>query len=224
MPVISRFLSTLLIAVALLAGVLPQLAEAAATKSKAGGAKHEAIRMYRYTNDEGVTVTASTIAPEYARKGYQVVNMSGVVLETIPPEPTAEERLELQRNEQNKLSAAQQLEQDKQLLLRYSSLEDLKAAKERKLAEIDNKIKMLQVNVFNLDQQTELEQQKAANYERSGQPVPPMVLKKIEELQQERKVLESQQASRQQELIEETARFDREIERYGVLEQKKNQQ
>jgi hypothetical protein len=187
------------------------------------GAKHEAaIRMYRYKNDQGVMVTASTISPEYARKGYQVVNMSGVVLETIPPEPTAEERAQLEQNRQQQLSAAQQMEQDKQLLLRYTNLDELKNAKQRKLSEIDSKIKMLQGNISALGQQIEFEQGTAADFERTGRPVPPAQLQKIEALQQERKVLESQVVSRQQELAEETQRFDHEIERYTFLEQQRH--
>jgi hypothetical protein len=61
--------------------------------------------MYRYTDDKGVVVTGNSIAPEYARKGYQIVTITGVVLQTIPPEPTTEEREKIAQENQNKLSA-----------------------------------------------------------------------------------------------------------------------
>ena len=174
--------------------------------------------MYRYTDDKGAVVTGNSIAPEYARKGYQIVTITGVVLQTIPPEPTAEEREKIAQDNQNKLSAEQQQEQDKQLLLRYSTLEEIQFAKKRKLTEIDNKIVLLNSNVGTLQSQIGVEQQRAAMYERNGQPVPAALLKKIEDLQQELKITEGQVTSRKQELADETIRFDHEIERLTYLE------
>ena len=180
--------------------------------------KQPTAQMYRYTDDKGAVVTGNSIAPEYARKGYQIVTITGVVLQTIPPEPTAEEREKIAQDNQNKLSAEQQQEQDKQLLLRYSTLEEIQFAKKRKLTEIDNKIVLLNSNVGTLQSQIGVEQQRAAMYERNGQPVLAALLKKIEDLQQELKITEGQVTSRKQELADETIRFDHEIERLTYLE------
>ena len=191
----------------------------AATKS-AG----KELQMYRYTNDKGVVVTGNSITPEYARKGYQVVTITGTVIETIPPEPTAEERAKIAQASQDKISAAQQLAEDKQLLLRYSTLDEIQLAKKRKLSEIDNKIILLNSNVTTLKSQIDAEQQRAAVYERNGQPVPAALLKKIEDLQQELKITEGQVTSRQQELAEETIHFDSDIARLTILEKNRPKQ
>lgn len=177
-----------------------------------------AIHMFRYTNDKGVLVTGNTIDPEYARKGYQIVTLSGQVLETVPPEPTAEDRARIAQDAQNKVSAAQQVEKDKQLLLRYSSVDEIQFAKKRKVSEIENKIVLLNSNVATLESQVSVEQQRAATYERNGQTIPPALLKKIDDLQQALKVTESQVTSRKQELTDETARFDADIERLTILD------
>lgn len=176
------------------------------------------MQMYRYTNDKGVVVTGNSISPEYARKGYQIVTLNGKVLNTIPPEPTAAEREKFAQQNQDKLSAAQQLEMDKQLLLRYSTLDEIQFAKKRKLAEIDNNIVLLNSNVLTLQSQISTEQQRAASYERNGQAIPAALLKKIDDLQQELKTTETQVASRKQEMTDETIRFDKEIERLTFLE------
>jgi hypothetical protein len=176
------------------------------------------IHMYRYTNDKGVVVTGNTIEPEYARKGYQIVTLSGQVLETIPPEPTAEDRARIAQDAQNKVSAAQQVEKDKQLLLRYSTVDEIQFAKKRKLSEIENKIVLLNSNVATLESQITVEQQRAATFERNGQSIPPALLKKIDDLQQALKVTESQVVSRKQELADETVRFDADIERLTILD------
>lgn len=187
------------------------------TSSKSSEADSN-FRLYRYKNNEGVLVTSSTIAPEFARKGYQIVTMSGVVLETVPAEPTPEERAAYEKAQVDKVNAARQQEKDKELLLRYSTIEEIEVAKKRKLAEIDDKIRMLNANISTLNQQIKHEQQQAAMFERNGQPVPAATVAKINGLEQELKVSESQLSSRQQELQEETKRFEADIARFGELE------
>lgn len=223
MPIFDLFQKRLIAVMALTVALAPVAVLAAGKNSAASASKispKETIRMYRYTNKDGVLVTSNSIAPEYARKGYQVVNLGGAVLETIAPEPTAEERAEFEQGEKNKVSAAQQLEDDKQLLLRYTTAEEIQDSKKRKLTEIEDKVKMLNANVSTIGQQIVFEQQKAANLERNGQPIPPAQLAKIDSLQNELKVTESQLNDRKKEVAEESQRFDWEIERYNFLVQK----
>jgi hypothetical protein len=210
-----------------LAGMIPLVSISAlakqpvkATASKTSGTTN--IRMYRYTNNAGVLVTGNSISPEYARKGYQVVAPNGEVLETIAPEPTKEERAQYEQKAKDKLTAAKQTEQDKELLLRYSTLDEIKLAKERKLTEIDNKIRMLNSNITTLNQQIDFQQQSAAGFERDGQAVPIPVLSKIEALHQEMKISENQLADRKKEYEGENARFAQETERFIYLESKRS--
>ncbi|HSC76086.1 MAG TPA: hypothetical protein VLB90_07620, partial [Pseudomonadales bacterium] len=155
--------------------------------------------------------------PESARKGYQIVTINGDVLQTVPAEPTPEERAKVEQEAQDKVSAAQQLEDDKQLLLRYSTMDEIQFAKKRKLSEIDNKIVLLNSNVSTLESQIAAEQQRAATYERNGQPVPPILLKKIDDLKKELKATNDQVTSRKQELADETIRFDKDAARLAIL-------
>lgn len=174
--------------------------------------------MYRFTNDQGVVQTSSAIPPQYAKNGYELVSLKGTVLRVVAPEPTEEERQALLAKAQDQLSEAEQRELDKQLLLRYSSEVDIQSEKKRKLAEIDAKIKMLEVNEQSTRQQIEHEQRKAAQAERNGQKVPESVVTALNNLQQEQRVLVNQREARLQEEKEEAARFDREIERFKQLE------
>ncbi|MCC7516200.1 MAG: hypothetical protein IT470_02555 [Pseudomonadales bacterium] len=184
--------------------------------AQAEPAKQE-IHMYRYTNDKGTLVTSNAITPEYARKGYQVVTPAGVVVATVPPEPTAEERQKIAEDAKNKVTAAQQMEQDKALLLRYNSVNDITYARERRLTEISNQIVLLNSNVTTLKSQIDAENQRAAIFERNGQPVPPTQLAKIADLQKALQVTEDQVVQRRQELADETVRFDKETERLIFL-------
>lgn len=220
-----RFAATALLAAALCTHALVVSANPPAKKPAAStkGAAVKPIRLCRYKNAQGVLVTSSSISPEDAKRGYQIINMDGTVLETIAPELSAEQRKALEDEKKNKISAAQQQEEDKQLLLRYSSLDELKHAKDRKLGETTSKIKMLESNQASIKTQIEFEQSKAAGFERSARPVPPVVLQKIESLTQDLKAGDSQITSRKEELASETVRFDQEIQRYDFLEKQKNE-
>ncbi|HNE27293.1 MAG TPA: hypothetical protein PLH12_09140 [Pseudomonadales bacterium] len=201
---------------ALTQGLLTAALLAGASGSYADTAKTE-MHMYRYTNDQGALVTGNSISPEYARKGYQIVTVTGVVLSTVAPEPTAEERAKLAEQAKDKLNAEQQKAHDKDLLLRYNSLDDIAIAKQRRLDEINNQIVLLNSNVGTLKSQMDTEHQRAAIFERNGQPVPKVQLDKIADLQQAIKVTEDQVAQRKQELVDETARFDKDTARLLVL-------
>jgi hypothetical protein len=172
------------------------------------------VRVYRYINAQGTKVTSHQIPPEYAKRGYQVLNKSGDILEDVPAELTEEQRQQVQ---QGKISTAQQAEQDRLLLLRYSSPEELKTAQSRTLTEIEGSIKTLQSNIASINNQIEFEQKKAAQFERNGKAVPPSSLEKLKSLDAERGTSESQLASRQQELDKIRGRFSEESTRYQTL-------
>lgn len=133
--------------------------------------------LYRYVDSRGVTVLdRQGVPPEYVGKGYQVLNQSGRVVQTVPPAPTAEEiRLKQQ--------AQVQSQADAQLLDRYPSLEELDKASARRRAEIDALIAVATANVQTLQgQQTALQGQAAAQ-ERAGQEVSTSMLDQLRDVQ-----------------------------------------
>ncbi len=194
----------------------------AATSDKSATTK-SSVKLVRYKNEQGVLVTSNNIPPELAKKGYQIVNAKGTVLEEVAPELTPEQLKQLEQDKQSKQAAAQQQEADKQLLLRYSSIDELQKSRDRKLGEIDSKIKMLQSNISTIKQQTDNEQQKAATFERNGVSVPAAILAKLASLRQELAASEEQLITRKQELEEERVRFDKEVERFTALKGRKKQ-
>lgn len=133
--------------------------------------------LYRYVDSRGVTVLdRQGVPPEYVGKGYQVLNQSGRVVQTVPPAPTAEEIRLKQR-------AQVQSQADAQLLDRYPSLEELDKASARRRAEIDALIAVATANVQTLQgQQTTLQGQAAAQ-ERAGQEVSTSMLDQLRDVQ-----------------------------------------
>lgn len=171
-------------------------------------------RMYRYINLQGTTVTSNQIPPEYVKKGYKIVNGSGAVIEEVAPELSEEERKLLS---QDQLSKTEQKEKDKQLLLRYGQLSDLLQARDRKLPELENKIKAEEANLSAIDSQITSEQEKAASQERSGRKVPDFILTKLKGLYHDQEISKDHINTYKETLANETKQFEIDISRYEFL-------
>ncbi len=170
---------------------------------------------YRYTNEDGVRVINNSIPPEYAQKGYEVVNMSGHVLKTVEPAVAPEDaaRANAEREERERLAAW-----DADLLRRYSSIKDIEAAKTRRLRDLETNLSILRSNIANLQTQIRAEQAKAADLERKGRQVPQSVLVKISNLQIEVEDARAQVEVRLKDYDAVAARFDRDIERFKTIQ------
>lgn len=138
-----------------------------------------AAELYRYVDDNGVTVLSRQgVPPEFVAKGYEVLNNQGRVLRVVPPAPTAEE---LARMKAEKAQARS----DAQLLRLYSSLDDVDRARERKLAELDGVTSVARGNLQSVRTQQANLQSQAANHERAGRSVPENLLTQIDNLKSE---------------------------------------
>lgn len=156
------------------------------------------IRLYRYIDSRGVTVMDRQGVPaEYIGKGYQVLNSRGRVIQTVPPAPTAQE---IRQAEALKAQASA----DAQLLQQYRSLDEVDRAKARKLAELDALISVAQGNIQGLSAQQASLQGQAADLERTGKPVPQVLLDQLKDLRDQQQglqaaILRNQQARQQAE-------------------------
>jgi len=106
--------------------------------------------LYRYTNERGILVIHDRITPEYATKGYEIINEKGVVTKVVPRQLTAEELAQRDVKEQMAAAAAAERERlrkwDESLLLRYSTIEDIEAARERALRDLRIRVSILKSN------------------------------------------------------------------------------
>jgi len=158
--------------VVLMIAAMPHLASAAST-ADAG------IESYRYKDNQGrVVISRQGIPPEFISNGYEVLDVDGRVLRTVPPAPTLEER---QRLAEEKARA----KSDVQLLRIYSEPIDVDRARDRKLAELDGVIRVAQSNLHSLRGQQANLQAQAAEFERAGRQVPEHLLVQIDNLKAE---------------------------------------
>jgi hypothetical protein len=179
-------------------------------------------RLYRYFNEQGNVVVDQQIPNEFLHGGYEVINEKGVVLEVVPRALTPEEQaIENARKraeeeavaEENRLKAW-----DESLLLRYSTVEDIEAARERALDSLRIRLSILSSNRRSLIQRVENYQAQAAEIERSGAKVDKLRLQTVQELQEQIGVTERAIVERQGEIEEVSKIFQADIDRFALLQ------
>ncbi len=170
---------------------------------------------YRYVNDEGVKVLNHTIPPEYAQKGYEILSATGHVLKVVEPAISKEEgeKLAAERRARKELALW-----DASLRRRYSSVADIEAAKKRKLLELEANMSVLNTNIEGLKEQIETMQSKAAQLERSGREVSESLLANLKGLHVEMENTRAQVVQRKEEYRRLLEKYDRDIERFKVIE------
>lgn len=178
-------------------------------------------RLFRYKNDIGVVVIDDNIPPKYAKLGYEILNQWGKVVETVPPELSAEEISKLSDEEKAKRTEKEQAERelarDLQLLRRYSTVSDIEAALDRRIKELHIRLSILKANLQATKKQIERQQAQAANIERGGREVPDALKANIKELEEEIRLAEASIAARNEEIENVRADFQKDIDRFRYL-------
>lgn len=176
----------------------------------------EAKQLYRYRNAEGSVVVDYQVPAEAVGGGYEILNDKGVVVEVVPPEPTAEEKV----RDKEAIAEQERLRKwDEALMLRYSTVADIEDARQRALGDLQIRMTILKGNKRALKQEVENYQAQAADTERAGMSVGVERLRKIEGLQNEIAVTERAINERQREMEELSAAYGADIERFESLQE-----
>ncbi|MDG2071055.1 MAG: hypothetical protein P8J55_04840 [Pseudomonadales bacterium] len=113
--------------------------------------------LYKYTNEDGVTVLDSHIPARYVKNGYSILSLDGRILEVVPRALTEKEIRERDRKlkEQERLEAQRREKEiaDENLLRLYSTPADVIRARDTKLSRINGFIVTQQGNLQRLESQ-----------------------------------------------------------------------
>jgi len=186
--------------------------------------------LYRYTNNEGNMVVDDRVPTEYVGRGYEVISEDGIVLKVVPRELTGEELEQLsleQQLEQVEIAEKERMQKwDETLLLRYSTVEDIEAARDRSLSDLRIRVSILKSNTRFLKQKIDNYQASAADIERNGGTVDVGREAVIDDLQTEAAATERAIAEREAEVVRAKDKFQMDIERFrmllGIVEMRRN--
>lgn len=179
--------------------------------------------LYRYQNESGVTVVDWAIPAVYVSDGYEVLSESGQVVRVVPPVKT---ETELERDaaakraqEAEAAAKAAQLERDTFLLRRYSSIQDIEAARDRSLRELDIRIAILHSQRDTLSQQLARHEAALGTTGLSGQVTSQYEEETVAALSAEIRILDEATEGRREQAAAMAEAFSRDIARFAELEE-----
>ncbi|SDU35434.1 hypothetical protein [Halopseudomonas salegens] len=170
--------------------------------------------LYRYINDQGVTVLDRRVPPEAVARGYEVLDAQGRVRRTVPAALTPEER---QAKRRAQAEQAERDAADATLLRLYSSVKDLDRAHARQIEQIDSLIASSETNILDLQIQRETLESRAAAAERAGREIDPRILDQLEEVDNESLRLQRLILNKEEEKLDVDAEYARQRERLKQL-------
>ena len=187
--------------------------------------------LYKYTNEDGVTVLDSHVPARYVQNGYTILSSDGRVLQVVPRALTDKERRELDAEEAQKEQAREAKEKqeiaDQNLLRLYSTPEDVIRARDSKLASIKGFIETSRRNIDRLDEQKRNIEASLADVERAGGTIDKAQIDRLHIIENRVKQIQMEIDDKQGEMVDLRASFAADLKRLRELYGKgkdKNQQ
>lgn len=174
-------------------------------------------RMYRYTDENGQLVISNTVPQEASKRGYDILNSKGRVIDTVAPTPTPEEIAAREAEEKRAEAERLQLEHDQALLKRYSHPDEAVRAMHRKIRELESLNQLKRGNISVIVNQLNSEEDRAADMERAGREVPASTLERIRRLEDQVRDIEQEIASQNSDIRSLRDEFEADIKRLESL-------
>ncbi len=115
----------------------------------------ESLRIYRYTDNNGLVSFNSSVPPQFAKNGYTILDTKGKVLQVVPRTPSRAELVahsgDYEQQRRNEEARIARKEADSVLLRLYRSPEDIERKRDLNLAEYDQQIADMTVELAELD-------------------------------------------------------------------------
>lgn len=131
-----------------------------------------AAELYRYKNEDGVTVLGAHVPARYVKNGYTILSHDGRELEVVPRALTEEEIRQRDRDlaEKERFERERRERQiaDQNLMRLYSTPGDVIRARDAKLASIDGLINTQRGNIQRLETQKRQLESALADIQRAG--------------------------------------------------------
>ena len=163
------------------------------------------------------------IPAAYVGSGYEVLNESGQIVRVVPPAKTDTElerdAVAARAQEAEAAAQAAQLERDTFLLRRYSTIQDIEAARDRSLRELDIRIAILSGQRDTLSQQLARHQSALDTAAQSDAASPQYEEETVAALKAEIQSLDEASEGRQQQAAALAEAYSRDIARFAELEE-----
>ncbi len=135
----------------------------------------KAADLYRWQDDKGNVHYTDRVPPEYVEQGYRVISEQGLTIQTIR---SSMEELAAQGDKPAQISKEQAIK-DRRLLMTYGSEDEIIAARERKLEDVQSLIELSRETISLLETQFRQLAKEAGDYEKQGKAIPEALLTQV---------------------------------------------
>lgn len=180
-----------------------------------------AAKLYRWVDENGKVHYSDQVPPEHARQGRDELNEQGITVDSVESAPSPEQmeaaRAQARKEAEERKELEEQRRRDRLLLNSYTSVADIERAREKEIAAVQSTVDMTRAAQESQRRQIAKLVHRAAELERSGNPVPDELLADMErvrgKIQERTDYIEGKRA----EQARIYADFEQDLERYREL-------
>jgi len=177
--------------------------------------------LYKWVDEDGKVHYSDRVPPEASGLGHEKKSQRGVTVGTVEaaktPQQLEAERAAQEAERKRKEAEAKQAEQDRILLMTFSSAAEIERARDDRIAAVEARIKLTEERLRKLEPQLEQARKQAADQERSGKASPDSLHQRITQLQKQIADYQKFIAEREQERAAIKTKFDADLARFKEL-------
>ena len=183
-----------------------------------------AAELYRYKNEDDVTVLDSHVPARYVKNGYTILSLDGRVLEVVPRALSEQEIRDRDRAmaEEERITTEKREREiaDQNLMRLYATPSDVLRARDAKISSIDSLIETQEGNVQRLLSQKRQQESALADIQRAGGVIGKDRLARIRALEGRITQVESEITKKQEEKDELKIAYAADLKRVKELYQR----
>ncbi len=134
-----------------------------------------AADLYRWQDEKGNVYYTDSVPPKYVKQGYRVISEQGITIQTIK----SVDEVEAEQGSKPAPISEEQAQKDRRLLMTYASEEEIVAARERKLGDVQALIDLGEETITLLELQFRQLTKEASDFEKQGITIPEFLLTQI---------------------------------------------
>ena len=181
--------------------------------------------VYKWVDEEGKVHYGDSVPPEFSARERKKINEQGRTIKVFEAAKTPEEIAENKRLEALRLGQVKEAEaqarKDNVLLATYFSEADLLKTRDSRLASLEGLIQLTHRRIRSMNHRIKQLTEDAADFERSGKPVPEMLSRQIENIRTQTIENESFILEKKAEQDEIRMEFDKDIKRFRDLKKER---
>lgn len=180
-----------------------------------------AAALYKWVDEKGVVHYTDKMPPEAVDRGNVELSKQGVAIKKVDPALTAEQRRAKEQEEERKRALAKQQEEvarrDRALLASYTSESEIDLARQRAINAIDSVVQSSAAYTERASKRKAEVQQQMATFTNQKRPVPPVLEREFESLNEELDRQAEVVATKRKEAAAINAKYDADKARWREL-------